>query len=209
LLLGLGRGIQNNLFEIMGIDQREKRTLFARNYERLLEALNGKDLDGAGSTLGPAPLQQPCPPTWVAAMGPLALKQVGGLGLPYLASPLEGLHVLESNYQLHRQAAAEAGMESITTVPVMRTVAIARNAGEERQLRAALESSVPPQMAEKAGDVDDWAIVGDEQQVADRLGDYVGRLGMTHLVARVQIRGVDEVQRQHTLEKLPALCDKL
>ena len=209
LLLGLGRGIQNNLFDVMGVERRDKRTLFARNYERLLQALCGEALDESGSALGPRPLQQPHPPTWVAAMGPLALRQVGGLGLPYLASPLESLSVLEANYRLHREAAEVAGMGSISTVPVMRTVALARNAADEQRLRDALARTVPAQMADKAGAVDDWAIVGEPQRVAEKMAEYVERLGMTHLVARVQVSGIDETQRHHTLEKLPALCAKL
>ena len=209
LLLALGRGIQNNLFEVMGVDRRDKRTLFARNYARLVEALRGEALDEAGSTLGPCPLQQPHPPLWVAAMGPLALRQVGGLGLPYLASPLESLSVLAENYRLHREAADAAGMGSIDTVPVMRTVAVARNAADEQGLRDALAKSVPAQMADKAGAVDDWAIVGDALRVEEKLAEYVERLGMTHLVARVQVSGIDETRRQYTLERLPALCDKL
>ena len=209
LLLGLGRGIQSNLFDIMGIDQRAKRTLFARHFERMLEALCGEALDAAGSTLGPRPLQQPHPPTWVAAMGPLALQQVGSLGLPYLASPLEALSVLEDNYRLHREAATAAGMATVDTVPVMRTVAVARTTADERRLRDALADTVPQRMADKAGALDDWAIVGDEQRVTEKLAEYVERLGMTHLVARVQLGGIDETQRHHTLEKLPALCAKL
>jgi alkanesulfonate monooxygenase SsuD/methylene tetrahydromethanopterin reductase-like flavin-dependent oxidoreductase (luciferase family) len=209
LLLALGRGIQNNLFDVMGVDRRDKRTLFARNYARLVEALRGEALDEAGSTLGPRPLQQPHPPLWVAAMGPLALRQVGGLGLPYLASPLESLSVLAENYRLHREAADAAGMGSIDTVPVMRTVAVARNAADEQGLRDALAKSVPAQMTDKTGAVDDWAIVGDALRVEEKLAEYVGRLGMTHLVARVQVSGIDETRRQYTLERLPALCDKL
>ena len=209
LLLGLGRGIQNNLFDIMGIDPRDKRSLFARHYERLLEALSGEPLDEAGSRLGPLPVQQPLPPTWVAAMGPLALKQVGGLGLPYLASPMEGISVLEANYRLHREAAANAGMGVVETVPVMRTVALARSEAEERQLRETLATAVPARMADKSGELDDWAIVGDEARVLDKLLEYVERLGLTHLIVRVQLKGIDEPQRHHTLEKLPLLCDKL
>lgn len=209
LLLGLGRGIQNSLFDVMGVDRRDKRTLFARNYERLLKALCGDALDEAGSALGPRPLQQPYPPLWVAAMGPLALRQVGGLGLPYLASPLEALSVLEANYRLHGEAAAAAGMGPIDTVPVMRTVVMSRNPADEKGLRDALAKSVPAQMVDKAGAVDDWAIVGDALRVEEKLAEYVERLGMTHLVARVQLSGIDETQRQYTLERLPALCDKL
>jgi len=208
LLLGLGRGIQGNLFEIMGIDPREKRTLFAQHYDRLLAALGGDALDDSGSELGPRPLQIPVP-TWIAAMGPLALKQVGSLGLPYIASPMEGLPALEKNYRLHREAAEAAGMAVPDTVPVMRTVAIARNADDEQRLRSALAEAMPPQMADKAGELDDWAVVGEEPFVLDKLRDYRRRLGLSHLIARVQVRGVDEAQRHFTLEKLPQLCDKL
>ena len=49
------------------------------------------------------PVQKPFPTIWIAAFGPLALKQAGDLGLPYLASPIETFNSLKANLSEYRK----------------------------------------------------------------------------------------------------------
>ena len=42
----------------------------------------GQLLEGTDATLSPRPVQQPHPRLWIAAFGPLALKQAAGLPVP-------------------------------------------------------------------------------------------------------------------------------
>lgn len=137
---------------------------------------------GEGTRLAPLPVQRPHPPLWVAAFGPLALKQAGGLGLPYLCSPIEPLEDLVANVVLHRNAAEAAGQRLEETMPVMRTVFISPDASAVARVMERLAASVPTRLRGEGVAVEDWAIVGDRHYVRDRLAEYRTRLGVTHLI---------------------------
>ena len=127
LILGLGRGIGKAMFTAFGVEPADKRKLFSANLEIMRRAWRGEPVaeDDAGRQirLAPLPVQQPSPPIWVAAFGPLALRQVAHLGLPYLASPIEPLAVLEKNYSRYREEAA-AELPVVQTVPVFLMVIV-------------------------------------------------------------------------------------
>ncbi|MEP1470373.1 MAG: LLM class flavin-dependent oxidoreductase [Halieaceae bacterium] len=190
LILGVGRGIGSELFDVFGLPVAEKRRVFEENLRVMLAALSGESLSDVGEKpvkLAPLPIQQPHPPIWLAAFGPLALQQSGRLGLPYLASPLESLAVLADNYGAHRSALLEHGHAAVATVPVMRSVFVSDDSALLARLTDALQSTVPARLREKAGAVEDWAILGDRERVYDKLQEYQEVLGMTHLIARGQV----------------------
>ena len=94
VILGIGRGFQESMFKPFGIPTSEKRKRFKSNLELMISAWKGESIaqfEDNDITLSPLPVQQPHPPLWVAAFGPLAIKQAGTLGLPYIASPVETL----------------------------------------------------------------------------------------------------------------------
>ncbi len=206
LILGLGRGIQSSMFRAFGVDPADKRRLFADNLQVMRSAWRGEPVaeeeGGEPVRLSPLPLQQPSPPLWVAAFGPLALKQVAGLSLPYLASPVESLSVLEENYRIYRGHVAEQGGEPVATIPVMRTVYATEDPAEAGAVREGLARTVPARMRERAAEVDDWSIVGDGHYVRDRLQEYVERLGLSHLILRGGISGVDDGRQLRSHERV-------
>ena len=186
VILGIGRGIQDAVFEVFGLASRDKRARFATNLTTMLKAWRGEPLNeglpGEPVCLAPLPVQQPHPPLWVAAFGPLALKQVGGLGLPYLASPIEPLDSLVGNYALHAEAAADAGHRLEATVPVMRTVFITARASLATKVKETLAANLPPALRRTGADVDDWAIIGDRSYARERIARYVDTLNITHFI---------------------------
>jgi len=196
LILGLGRGIQDAVFEVFGVPGREKRARFEANLGIMRKAWRGEPVyhpaEGESACLAPLPAQQPHPPLWVAAFGPLALKQVGGLGLPYLCSPIEPLEDLVTNVALHREAAEAAGQRLESTMPVMRTVFISEDAAALAHVKHRLASVVPPRLRRGEAAVDDWAIVGDRHYVRDRLAEYRARLGVTHLIGGGRLPVIEE-----------------
>ena len=113
LILGLGRGYQAPTYAAFGIAMRQKRAIFAESLALLQRAWAGEELvmlEGASPVqLAPLPLQQPHPPLWVAAFGPKALAQVGSLGLPYLASPVESMQDLRANHATLVEACLRLG----------------------------------------------------------------------------------------------------
>lgn len=206
LLLGVGRGLSGAMFKAFGVAAGDKRKLFRVNLDIMRRAWCGEsigeDENGAPICLAPLPLQQPSPPIWVAAFGPLALQQVAELGLPYLASPIETLTALAENYQRYHLDVAATGLARVLTIPVMRTVFIADDKALVAKVRATLTRVVPPTMQDKDTRVDDWAIVGDRHYARDRLAEYVERLGLSHLIVRAGISGVSAAAQLHSHEQL-------
>lgn len=210
VILGVGRGFRGATFTTFDVPVKEKRELFATALEAMILAWRGEpiawqeEIQGAKTPvyLAPQPVQTPHPPIWAAAFGPLALKQAGTLGLPYLASPLETKNELEANYSRHQEFWEEAGHPPLTTIPLMRTIFISRNPHLLKQVRQSLvrPSRTPQQKKEVA--VDDWALVGEPNFVAEAIAQYQEQLGMTHLITRLRIEDVAPSALRHSLEIL-------
>jgi alkanesulfonate monooxygenase SsuD/methylene tetrahydromethanopterin reductase-like flavin-dependent oxidoreductase (luciferase family) len=162
-----------------------------------------------GVCLAPLPVQKPHPPLWVAAFGPLALKQAGGLGLPYLCSPIEPLAMLKSNYALHREATKQAGHAPAEVVPVMRTILVTDNAALAKRVSGQLANSAPRQLQGEDVSVDEWAIVGDRHYARDRLAEYAEQLGITHLIGGGRLPRLEEVEQLHSQQHLLEIAESL
>lgn len=224
LILGLGRGFDPSLFAAFEVPAAEKRQRFERILEQMRRAWRGEPVawvaaEDAGPLqrpvrLSPLPLQQPHPPLWVAAFGPRAIEQAGRLGLPYLASPLEPLAVLESNWARHREAAERAGHGPSPVVPVMRAVFVGRSRARIAEVRDELR-----RVAERAArsgrrgarpraEPDDWALVGELEEVRDRSQAYRERIGMTHLIASAYWAELAPGEREASLAGFSALASR-
>ena len=226
VILGLGRGFQAPLYRAFDVALADKRRVFAEVLVLMQRAWRGESVVDGGEpvVLSPLPVQQPHPPLWVAAFGPKALAQTAGLGLPYLASPMETLDTLAANYA---SLGAPAGAAAVTpgpvtarmvpahpdgpgAVPVMRTVFVAEDAGEIARVRALLAAAAPAGsgVLRRAADVavDDWAIIGTQDEVHARIEAYRARIGMTHLIAtRLRVPGVDSMLQRRSLVLLAGL----
>jgi alkanesulfonate monooxygenase SsuD/methylene tetrahydromethanopterin reductase-like flavin-dependent oxidoreductase (luciferase family) len=223
VILGVGRGFRPALFRAFGVPVAEKRDRFEAALETILAAWRGEPVVGNGDAsnaadarpvvLAPLPLQRPHPPVWVAGFGPKAVAQAGRLGLPYLASPLETLAVLEENYARHRDALAEDRRGEPMAVPILRTLFVSRNLSVLERARAALGrqaatlASVPvASLRRNAGAaVEDWALVGEPEAVADGVHCYREKLGMSHLIVRPHVPGVEPGDLAASLELLASL----
>ena len=207
VILGVGRGFQDALFKTFDIPATEKRERFMENLTSMISAWRGEAIceqDGNKVFLSPLPVQKPHPPLWVAAFGPLAIKQAGSLGLPYLASPVETLDSLERKVTAHRNHVAESGHSEVQTIPIMRTIFITDNRQLARQVTASLEEEAVSRVRSKAmrqgNPVKDWAVVGDRAYVKDKLAEYRHRLGLNYLIARGRIQGVGK----RATDKIPS-----
>ncbi|MEM1246680.1 MAG: LLM class flavin-dependent oxidoreductase [Acidobacteriota bacterium] len=212
VILGVGRGFRRALFDVFGVDPAEKRKLLEAALRTMKSAWRGDPIAVPGAEpdappirLEPRPVQQPHPPIWVAAFGPKALAQVGGLGLPYLASPMESRQQLLANHDAHTQALGEAGhRREDVAVPIMRTAFVGSAPEVERvreELRAEAEGwrrlPSPRLRAAADVDVDDRALLGEAGEFRERVARYREELGMTHLIVRPMLsrRPPEEVRR--------------
>ena len=219
VILGMGRGFRGALFTAFEVPADEKRDRFDSALQVMRRAWAGEPVaweDGVGEgtdptpvRVAPLPVQRPHPPLWVAAFGPKAVEQAGRLGLPYLASPIESLAVLEANFARHREALAGATV----AVPVMRTLFVSRDAVRVERARAALAqqaaalAKAPAASLRRAAGaaVEDWAIAGGPAEVEDGVRRYREKLGVTHLIARAQIPGLAREEIEASLHELAAI----
>jgi alkanesulfonate monooxygenase SsuD/methylene tetrahydromethanopterin reductase-like flavin-dependent oxidoreductase (luciferase family) len=224
VILGMGRGFRGALFTAFDVPATEKRDRFDAALAVMKRAWAGEAVaweDGIGEgadptpvRVAPLPVQQPHPPLWVAAFGPKAVEQAARLGLPYLASPIEPFAVLEANYERHRAGLAEHGYTDPVAVPVMRTVFVSRDAlqlarahaGLTQQAAALAKAPAASLRRAAAASVEDWAIIGEPDEVAERIARQREKLGVTHLIARVQIPGLDREVTLASLQELAALA---
>lgn len=194
VILGVGRGIQESVFRAFDLPSKDKRKRFGENLDIMRRAWTGEailhDKEGKPISLAPLPVQKPYPPIWVAAFGPLALRQVGNLGLPYLASPIETLATLQDNYSGFHQVVSEAKLPQVKTTPVMRTIFITDNLRVAGELKSSLAQHTPNFSRGESSHIDEWTIVGDRHHALDKLNEYVERLGMTHLIASGRLPGI-------------------
>jgi alkanal monooxygenase alpha chain len=205
VLLGVGRGYSHQALQAFNIDPADKRRQFEWALDLMMRAWAGEPVSvGADSetavVVDPLPVQRPHPPIWVAAFGPKALAQAGGLGMPYLASPIETVNEVRENLERHAEAVAHAGHAPITTRPIMRTIFVSDDAADIAALRERLAENKLPTGRKPRAAVDDWAIVGTPNYVADKLAEYEDVLAATHMVVtRLRLDGVEEAK----------LCDSL
>lgn len=209
--LGIGRGYSRETLLAFAIDPSNKRGLFEWSYNLMLRAWRGEAVslhdDGSATVqVEPRPLQRPHPPVWVAAFGPKALQQVGRLGLPYLASPIETFNELQANFATYDAAVAAAGHAAIAVRPVMRTVFVSEDRNAVRALRERLAHIKLPRGLATSPQVDDWAIVGDAAYVRDKIAEYRAALGMSKLiVTRLRVEGVDALALRDSIARVAQL----
>jgi alkanesulfonate monooxygenase SsuD/methylene tetrahydromethanopterin reductase-like flavin-dependent oxidoreductase (luciferase family) len=222
VILGVGRGFRSDLFAAFDVPAKEKRDRFQSALEQMIRAWSGEPIttDGEGGEavrLAPLPVQRPHPPIWVAAFGPKAVEQAGRLGLPYLASPIESLDALVENHARHRSVSSAGGRVADLAVPVMRTVFITVDDASAARVRAALGAQTAALADSRAAairrsaqaDVASFALVGSASEVEDGVARYRETLGMSHLIARVQVPGAEPAEIEAALERLAELSAKL
>ena len=210
VILGVGRGFAPEMLKAFSIPIEEKRKIFAWALGIMRDAWAGKkvSLDSTNEAVYvyPQPMQKPEPPIWIAAFGPKALAQAGKLGLPYLASPMESLSKLESNYLIHQEAATSAGVAVPKIVPVMRSLFISEDSKEIKKLKGILSNQADDSSLNKGETVDDWAILGSANEVADKIELFVERIGVTHLIAtRLRIPGIMKKSLRESVAHLAQL----
>ena len=220
VLFGVGRGFRPALFSTFGVKPSEKRDRCEAALEAVLRAWRGEPVgtsetdsqprDETPIRVSPLPVQKPHPPIWVAAFGPRALDQAGRLGLPYLASPVESLDRLVDNYARHRAALPAGQRSEPLAVPVIRTVFVSRRPERVEAVREELVQQARG-VARRLGGrfsqlgespLDEWALVGEPSQVAEGVGRYRERLGLTHLIARPQVPGAREEEIERSIRLL-------
>jgi alkanesulfonate monooxygenase SsuD/methylene tetrahydromethanopterin reductase-like flavin-dependent oxidoreductase (luciferase family) len=224
VILGLGRGFRAPLFAAFGIDARTKRDRFDAALDLMLASWAGRAASADGTPFhGEGDLHEAVPPTTrpvqtphpalaVAAFGRKGLMQAARRALPYLASPLESLELIEENLAYHREHLPDDAKQEEIVVPIMRTVYAAATDAEAARVREGLEreamqqprpAKLPAALARAAeASLSRRTLVGTASEVVDQISEYRERLGMNLLVARPQVANTSQTEREAALERL-------
>lgn len=221
-LIGLGRGFRAGVFAAFGVESSVKRDRFDESLDAMLAAWSGAPValsgphfaakPGESLRLALAPVQRPHPPLVVAAFGKKGLQQAARRALPYLASPLESLPTLEENYALWEAERSGEPPPGTPRVPVMRIAYVAASDAEAARVLDALQGDAlaaarraPAALARSAAEpIGARVIVGTAARVRDLLARYRERIGMDLVVARTEVPGASEAERDAALERLAA-----
>ena len=96
----------------------------------------------------------------------------------------------------------------------MRTVFVAEDVSALARVSAALESqlqalaktsSAALRSRVASAALEDWALVGEPAAVRDQVAALRERFGMTHLIVRAQIPGVDPAELEASVDRIAAL----
>lgn len=204
LLIGLGRGFHKRMLEAFGVNPAKKRDRFDEALERIL-SLWADANENAGAL---ATHQQPHPPLAVAAFGPKGLAQAARHGLPYLASPVETFDQIADNQARHRELLPESSAPPLSLV--MRTVFVSESESDLKAARDGLEEEMNrrrpgmPAAVNQALDtpLDARVVLGNSDQVRDRLREDRERLGIDLLIVRPSLAGVDPAACKASLRTL-------
>ncbi len=195
VILGIGRGFQNDMFKAFEVPTSEKRKIFKKNLDLMISAWRGEPIgkmEDKEILLSPLPVQKPFPTIWIAAFGPLALKQAGNLGLPYLASPVETFNSLKENLSEYRKHLVTEDNGLSTKTPLMRTIFISENKETCNKVKASLTKENASRFRAEDSSVDSWAIVGSRNYVSEKLNKYAEELGIDYFIARGRIPQMDD-----------------
>nr|MCS5573374.1 hypothetical protein [Pseudomonadales bacterium] len=71
-----------------------------------------------------------------------------------------------------------------------------------RRVKESLKTESAARIRDNQTSVEDWAIVGSQQYVDDKIAEYVERLDMNYLIARGRIQGIEDDQQIKSHEAL-------
>ena len=139
---GAGRGFDPSEFSAFKVPVQESTARFQEAVDIVLAAWTNKRLtyhgqfwDYDGVEVLPKPLQQPHPPTWLAATSPEAIRRAAGKGHTILMDPHATHEEIREKRELYRQT-LEANGHAIAgrDIPMARLIGIAPTEAEARQV---------------------------------------------------------------------------
>lgn len=233
-ILGLGIGyrpVENAAFGV-----RDNRvSLFERKLEIVRGLLAGESVsaEDRGFELDEARLSmtpESPPPIWIAANSDAAVRRAARLGDAWLINPHTRLDELESQAAMYRDERRAADLPTPDAVPIIKEVCVAES--DEAALETARpfleakyeayvnwgQSEVLPEGDTLRREWDELTgggrfILGSPQTCAAQLRDHVLRLGVDHLICRVQWPGMPQADVLRTMrllatDVLPAMAER-
>ena len=215
-VLGVGLGYRREEFAAFNVPFEERAARFEEALGLVRRLMTERGVTHTGPyfpmedvTLMPRPVQKPCPPIWVAAKLPAAIRRAARMGNAWFADPVTPLKVLKERKQVYLDALAETGKDaSQVEFPLRREAYVA-----EESERAWEEAREP--MLYNYQEYLDWGhlvddegrpvkrgaeamenlrrrfIVGSPSDCIRQIRRYQEELGTTSIHFRIQFPGLD------------------
>ena len=205
---GAGRGFERSEFAAFGIPGEESAPRFHETVDIVLQAWTNQRLSYEGRfykydnvEVLPKPLQQPHPPTWMAASSMPAIEWAAAQGHSILMDPHSSRADLIRKRRHYSAKLVEAGhSDSGRIIPMARLVAVDETPEKARAVaKRAAEWTVASYVGAAHGNVrqevrtfggkdpidyylDDVMIYGTPDSVADQVLSFAGQIGMNYLM---------------------------
>ena len=215
-VLGVGLGYRREEFAAFNVPFEQRAARFEEALGLVRRLMTERSVTHTGPyfpmedvTLMPRPVQKPCPPIWVAAKLPAAIRRAARMGNAWFADPVTPLKVLKERKQVYLDALAETGKDaSQVEFPLRREAYVA-----EESERAWEEAREP--MLYNYQEYLDWGhlvddegrpvkrgaeamenlrrrfIVGSPSDCIRQIRRYQEELGTTSIHFRIQFPGLD------------------
>ena len=140
LILGIGRGFNDNLFEIYNIDPKQKRSIFKQHLEIMIQAWQGYPLrEPAGKEpvyLSPRPIQKPYPPLWQVVDSPRSIEWAANNDIKVIMwiPPVQSLKKRFEIYQNAKSITEKKHAQMGDGIAVVRDMFIADTMDQAREM---------------------------------------------------------------------------
>ncbi len=229
-ILGAAIGFKPEEFEAFGltIPQRVRRfeeqvPLLRRLWTDTKITVNGRYFTFANVSLPVQTLARPTPPIWIGAEVEPAIRRAARLGDAWLPADTSSISLLQADYAVYREALAAAGkrIEDVER-PLMRETFVLEDGRRAKELFAPyvlqkyreywrmgapqLRAEFPDDRFEFDALRRDRFITGSAEECVEQILLHRTRLGITHLIFRIQKKGMPHRQ---VLEVLRVLAEQV
>ena len=213
-VLGVGIGYKAEEFEAYGVPLRQRVSRFEEQVEILRRvwgetkvAFHGRHFAFTSVSLPVQTFVRPAPPIWIGAEVNPAIARAARLGDAWLPADTSSIALLRADYRVYREALERAGkrLDDLER-PLMRETFVLEDARQARETfapyvlqkyREYWRSGAPQLRAEFVDDAftfeqlcEDRFIVGGPEEAIRQIERHRAELGITHLIFRVQKKGM-------------------
>lgn len=229
-VLGVGAGWRPEDFSGFGLPFDTRFRALTDGLRMLGGLLSGDEVTIEGPThscerarLRLTPVQKGGVPLWVGATGPQGIRRAARLADAWILSPQVRVQKLKEGRDLFEQTRAEAGRAPATDVPLRREAFVAETDDQAWDLFEAgirhqygkVYASRHPDFPSSGGkrELRRWAadlmVVGSIQTVTEEFLRLHERLGVTEVLVRPRLPGVEPAVARHALELFGEVVSEL
>jgi alkanesulfonate monooxygenase SsuD/methylene tetrahydromethanopterin reductase-like flavin-dependent oxidoreductase (luciferase family) len=225
---GAGRGFAPVEFNAFGVPMAESAERFREAVDIVLQAWTKERLSYEGAHFRfdnievlPKPLQQPCPPVWMAATSEPAIDWAASRGFSILMDPHASMAELGAKRRHYAERLAEAGYsDSGRDIPMARLIALAPTTAEaetvaRRGAQWLVDAYAGPQHQKALQTprsyggkepvqhyIDDVILHGTPNAVLDRIARLKAEIGLNYLMCAPLSRETFRLLADHVVPRL-------